>query len=76
MIADINPSAVTETVTSSTNIIQDIGTGIKKFEGDINITNPESQIRQDIADFSAYDYGKSAVTGAVDTLDIYLGFED
>jgi len=51
---------------ATTNILQDIGTGIKKFAGDINITNPESQIRQDIADFSAYDYGKSAVTGAVD----------
>jgi hypothetical protein len=52
---------------ATTNILQDIGTGIKKFAGDINITNPESQIRQDIADFSAYDYGKSAVTGAVDS---------
>ena len=58
-------SKVTEEAT--TNIIQDIGTGIKKFAGDVNEFNPESQIRQDIADFSAYDYGKSAVKGTVDS---------
>ena len=57
-------SKVTEEAT--TNIIQDIGTGIKKFAGDINIFNPESQIRQDIADFSAYDYAKTTATGAVE----------
>jgi len=54
-------------IPASTNIVQDISTGVKKFAGDINITNPESQIRQDIADFSAYDYGKSAVKGTVDS---------
>ena len=66
IIADITPSAVTETVTSSTNIFQDIGTGVKKLAGDVNIFNPESQIRQDIADFSAYDYAKTTATGAVE----------
>ena len=33
---------------------------------DANIFNPDSKIRQDIADFSAYDYAKTTATGAVE----------
>lgn len=32
---------------------------------DANIFNPDSQVRQDIADFSAYDYAKTTATAAV-----------
>jgi hypothetical protein len=63
----LEPGVITEVAEkATTNIFQDIGAGVKKLAGDINITNPESQIRQDIANFSAYDYAKTTATGAVE----------
>lgn len=51
---------------TTTSMFQDIASGTKEFFSDINVTNADSKIRKDIADFSVYDYAKTTVTGAVD----------
>ena len=77
----INKEAVTESLLAKTTKekVKDTVTGEiieKASEGvttnifqeafaDANIFNPDSKIRQDIADFSAYDYAKTTATAAV-----------
>ena len=74
--SDLLGAETTDTVTEkiiadastgvTTNVFQDIASGTKEFFSNINVTNADSKIRQDIADFSAYDYAKSTAAGAVE----------
>ena len=66
--ADIAGGSAVQKVTekATTNILQDVASGTKELFSDINVFDSGSKIRQDVANFSAYDYAKTTATGAVD----------
>ena len=67
--SDLLGAETTDTVTGEIIAKASEGATTNVFQetfADINIFDSKSKIRQDIADFSAYDYAKTTVTGAVD----------